>query len=156
MGSTPGRHLEITGVSVAKTQGNILMNVIKGAAVRLSSTFFLFQFKWGENIKITCKWRVPSDWHQHVATELTADGSTDLFAPSALPQRKHWPWRWLHRKTNSLTKVPVSALDCNNFRKWFSFIEVVLFFHITQVLSLQQVISNNQTKRRTKPTLPGR
>lgn len=45
MGPTPGRHLEITGVSVAKTQGKVLMRVIKGAAVRVSSTFFLFQLQ---------------------------------------------------------------------------------------------------------------
>lgn len=42
MGSTPGRHLEITGVTDGqKTQGEVLMCVIKGAAMRHCLTFSL-------------------------------------------------------------------------------------------------------------------
>lgn len=41
MGSTPGRHLEITGVSDGKQQ--ISKEIRKGAEERHSLTFFLFK-----------------------------------------------------------------------------------------------------------------
>lgn len=156
MGSTPGRHLQITGVEKNPLGGKYESKEKKCCDETSFNILPIQGIKRKERKKNGVReddghTQTKSFWHQLVVSELEADGSTNLLTPSTLHREDtEIPSLVLHGKTDSLTKVPVSALDCNNFRKLILFIEAVLFCHVNRVLSSELWISNNQINRLIK------
>lgn len=126
MGSTPGRHLEITDVTNGnkkKSPGDSPNACNKCRCERYFNILSIWVKKENEKkssnqLTSTCSPHTNSWWLHETCL------------PQALFHRgsKHHDSD-LTEKQTELTKVPVSALDCNNFWKLFLSTEAVLFCH---------------------------